>query len=341
MKRTPSEIFWDTLYRGYYRRALPRSAKYFAGKLDWLHRHGVTESCALVAAQRAVPPDVEAMIAADMGAARERAERSKDTRPHRNMPWNTAAAVVIVVGWVIYEAARHLYQDVASGSPWLGNLAYLLFFIVLFSLMGVYSWGMAAAEVRLLDRILADWAARLDGKHGTDVLDEVVAWLEARWAWLLPPKMFANDVLWVIGSRRGVPVLVVLERITGTVTRNMMIGAAARTRRNEKVPGEWFTRTNIFLQGARFRDAAHEERVQKAIARIGGGAVQCPSGVYLYGVFGFDRFLREEGPTSEIWIDLVDQVIDPDFQGSESAARELHQELVFLGLVTPEGKFHA
>jgi len=341
MKRTPSEIFWDTLYRGYYRQALPRSAKYFAGKVDWLHRHGVTESCALVAAQRAVPPDVGAMIAADMAAARERAERSKGAGSHRNMAWNAAAGVAILVGLVIYDAVRYLYRNVEHGEPWLGNLAEWLIMIGLVVLMGVYSWGMAAAEVRLLDRILADWAARLDGKHGTDTLDEVVAWLEARWAWLLPPNLFANDVLWVIGSRRGVPVLVVLERITGTITRNVMVGAAARTRRNEKAPGGWWTRTNIFLQGARFRDAAHEERVQKAIARIGGGAVQCPSGVYLYGVFGFDRFLREEGPTSEIWIDLVDKVIDPDFQGSESAAKELQQELVFLGLATPEGKLDA
>lgn len=336
------QTVWELLYRTQARQAQQQARRLRAGKApDWLSAHGVTESCSLVATRRAVPPGVEAMIAADMAAANERAAASRHTRSHGRMPLYAASSCVILAGWLIYDTVRKVAYDVEHGLPWLGGLVKPFFLLLLLAGTGFYVWGVTTAELRLMERLRADWAARLDGRHGTDVLDEVVAWLETRWAWLLPPNLFANDVMWVIGTRRGVPVLVVLERITGTIYRNMAIGAAARTRRNEKVPGGWWTRTNIFLQGAQFRDATHEERVLRTLGRMGGGALQCPSGVYLYAAFGFTRFLRDEGPTSEIWIDLVDQVIDPDFHGSESAAKELRQELEDLGLVTPEGKFHA
>ena len=313
---------------------------------EWLTKHGVTESCALAAAEHWVPPGVDGMIKADMEAARERADASKSRRVHRRMPWYMGAAFWIMSAWIVFDGVRRAISNAEANYPWLGSLLRELGWAAGIALFGVLLWAQTMGELRMMDRLCADWATRLDGKHGSDVLDEVIAWLETRWAWFLPPKIFANDVMYAIGTRRGAPVLAVLERYNATIIYNMALGVAARTRRNEKVPGGWWTRNNVFIHGVRFRDADHRERVRRTLAGMGGGAIQCPNGVYLYAAFSFMGGYWYGEPTSEIWIDLVDRVIDPDFHGSESAAKALQRELVLLGLAAPglpapEGKVGA
>jgi hypothetical protein len=332
------QTFWEIIYKRYTRWARQRVRSTDPAKaLQRLAKHGVTDSCPLVAAQGSVPSGVEARIAADMAAAWEMAATKKDQRLNWRMPWYHAVAFAVIIGVVGGQIARSIIHHVRYGSPPLHHVLVELLFLTVVTAVGV-ALGFATGEQRVMDRLCADWAERLGGAWGSSKLDQVVTWLETRWAWLLPPDLFANDVLWAMGARRGIPVLAILERSTESILFDTKQGVAARTRRNEKVRGGQWTRTNLFLQGVRFRDAEHKERVCEKLAKMGGGVIECPNGVYLYGPFYFMRLLRESGPTSEIWIDLVDQVIDADFHGSESAAKELHADAVAGGLVAPDGR---
>lgn len=338
MKRT----FWETAYRMYltrvrnavFRRAATGSSR------ERMGNHLVTADCAIVAAEHAVPPGVELMIASEMAAVRDRAKTSKILRVHRRSPWYAGAVMVFLSGQFVHEIVRPFSQHFQQGLPWTAvPILRPLFMtgVVLAAWSGV---GFMLGERRIMDRLCADWASRLDGKWGSDVLDEVITWLDTRWAWLLPPNLFANDVLWAVGTRRGAPVLAVLERCTGSVVFSLASGGSARRGGARAADGYW-TRCNVFIHGARFRDAEHRERLRATLTTMGGGAVQCPNGVYLYGAFRFLRFFREEDPTSEIWIDLVDRVLDPDYPGSEAAAKEIHRELVLSDLAAPQGRLHA
>lgn len=337
MKRT----FWETAYR----RVLASygHATVFTtpeSSLERMRNHRVTEDCAIVAAEHGAPPGVELLIASEMTAVRARAKWSNRLRVHGRMHWYLGSLTVFFTGQILHDIVRRFIRHFRQSCPWtelpIPESLYLTGLM-----LGMWgALGFMMGDLRTKDRLCADWASRLDGQWGSDVMDEVIAWLETRWAWLLPPNMFANDVMWAIGTRRGAPVLVVLEEYTATLVFKFVFGGFRHARGGKSAMGFW-TRCNVFIHGARFRDADHRERLRATLTTMGGGAVQCPNGVYLYGAFRFMRFFREEDPTSEIWIDLVDRVLDPDYPGSEAAAKEIHRELVLAGLAAPQGRLHA
>jgi hypothetical protein len=323
--------FWERMSQRYIRsvrgryRYDPETVRLF------MTNHRVREDSTIVAAERSVPAGAEEMIAGEMAALRGRARDARVGETIARTPWMRAAVFVALCFVFFWKSGRAALRDYERGQSWGGHLLMGIVSVAVF----VFLWfALTRRTLFGVDphvRACEDFAERLGGKAGNGTLDEVVAWLDARWKWFLPPQLGANLVVWAIGERRGVPVLVVLEKYNAALRSNVVSSFSLPTRRDQLPSGLW-TRCNVFIHEARFSDAVHRERVQSTLQRMGGGVVQCPNGVYLYGTLAFMGSSREEGPTSEIWVDLVDQVIDPGFQGSPGAAKALQEELALIGL---------
>lgn len=330
--------FWERMYigptRDAYRKRVWPAETIRAG----LTNHLVTGGCNMIVAEKGAQADAAGSVAGEMSRLRARAAEVRGSDPTKKVRMAAIALALVVVGTTAERGVRHVRYAIERGKSWGGELAYELAIVLVAGLFAYFIVRYMNAQVVHWRRLCADLAIRLDGKTGLHGLDEVVHWLDTRWGWFLPPSFGDNDAYWAAGARRGVPVLVVLEHVTATALASYMTARSAG--RASRTTHDRWHRTSVFLQGPRFQDAAHRQRVEATLARMGGGAVQCPSGVYLYGTYTFFGLCRLDGPTSEIWMDLVDQVIDPTFHGAPSAAKQLDEELAFMGLL-PGGVPHA
>lgn len=332
--------FWEKMWLGSMRDAVRRALPAPEAMRASLSNHNVPETCPLVASERGASAGAEAVIAADMAALHARATAVRGTHKTQRRTWTAIALFVSLLLLTVPRWIRNTSHRIENGQPWIGSL---LSELAIASILGLLAYGYLkrmGGEVALWKRLCFDWADRIAGRAGMDGLGDVAEWLQTRWRWFLPPDFAKNDVLWAVGTRRGIPVLAVVEHAMVTADTEILARRSGGGRVGKLDVDSW-SRTSVFLQGARFRDAAHRDRIKNKLREIGGGALQCPNGVYLYaGYFGLG-FYREAGPTSEIWVDLIDQVVDPGFQGSPSALRELLDELRFLGILPSKDSPHA
>lgn len=309
--------------------------------LEMLQNHAVTETAIIRVAESGAPPGAAARIAAEMSSLRARANEVRGRGPMSRMDVQVALSVALLFLLDLFEKIPKLLKNHKEAVGWTREIidrfpphVFLLLAVAFY--VGV---GMMRGQVGLWKRLCFDWADRLEGKAGLDKLDEVVDWLDARWRWFLPPKFGTIDVLWATGRRRGVPVLAVIEQGSASYITKAVAKRVATGHGGGLSPEMW-TRTNIFIHGVRFHDAAHRERVQNKANSLCAGIIQCPNGIYLYGAYAFLGMLDAQGPSSEIWLDIVDQIIDWQFHGSATASRKLVNELQRMGLLVAEERLH-
>lgn len=300
--------------------------------LESLLNHGITESCMLRVAERETLPQARAKVADEMALLRAKANEKRGQGLMSRMDVQLGTALLCLLFLEVITALPKLLKSHNAEVGWLREIAnrygLAMLLIVVAAVVGL---GLAHGQVTLWKRLCTDWSERFAGKGGMDSLDDVVAWLDAKWRWFLPPDFATIDVMWATGNRRGAPVLAVLEQGQAHFAV-ASIRKRAATGHGGVAPVMW-TRVNLFIHGVRLHDVAHRERVVKALNSICGGVVQCPSGVYVYGAFAFLGTFDAEGPSSEIWVDLADQIIDPQFRGSPSATRKRLDELRRMGLL--------
>lgn len=318
--------FWEKMHLGHLRDTLKATSLTAESIRKVLSDHNLPASCDLLASEGTAAHHADAKVAAEMAQLRAMARDRQGTARTTQMTLGIGIAAVVLIASTAPKEIRRVIYDYEHGQAWLLDILRFVFFSGLLCLAFYYLAKMLEGQVRLWKRLCSGMAEQLDGKAGLDGLTEIADWLGTNWQWFLPPKLGELDVIWAIGVRSQTPVLIVLEH---GLSKFMTERFGARvTRRSPDI--ERWTRTNIFIGGARFRDAAHRTRVQSRLQQMYGGAVQCPRGVYLYGPFAFQGMFDDAGPHADVWIDLVDQVVNPNFHGSPSVTKKVIEELRLL-----------